>query len=339
MEKGNVKMNKKIKAMLLAGLMAATAVMGGCSAAEQTELEELTVVLDWYPNGSHVFLYEAIEKGYYEQEGLKINVEFPSNTNDAISMTSAGKADIGFYYMHDVIQANANQDIPVVSIGAAVQKPVNVLISLKDANISTAADLKGKKIGYGGSVLNEAFIHTMLKNAGLQENDAELVDVGFELMPSLTTGQVDAIIGGFVSHEVPELKHQGFDVTYIEPSANGVPDYTELVFITSKDTATAKADKLAGFLRATRKGYEDVKNDPAEGVANLLKNQNAENFPLVEEVETQSVDTILSLAANDDAPFLSQNYETWQKNIDWMYDSGVITKKVDPKDMIVDLSV
>ena len=86
------------------------------SAEENTskELEELTVVLDWYPNGSHVFLYDAIEEGYYEEEGLKIKVEFPSNTNDAISMTSAGKADIGFYYMHDVIQANANQDIPVV---------------------------------------------------------------------------------------------------------------------------------------------------------------------------------------------------------------------------------
>ncbi len=327
----------KIKAILSALLAVGVIGIAGCSQTPTDELEELTVVLDWYPNGSHVFLYEAIEKGYYEQEGLKINVEFPSNTNDAISMTSAGKADIGFYYMHDVIQANANQNIPVVSIGAAVQKPVNVLISLSSANIKSAADLKGKKIGYGGSVLNEAFIHTMLKNAGLQESDAELVDVGFELMPSLTTGQVDAIIGGFVSHEVPELKHQGFDVTYIEPSANGVPDYTELVFITSKDTADEKAEQLAGFLRATQKGYEDVKNDPADGVANLLKNQNAENFPLVEEVETQSVNTILSLAATDSAPFLSQNPETWQKNIDWMLDSGVIEKSVDPNDMIVDL--
>ncbi len=331
-------MKIKLKALLLSAAMLSLSVIGGCSSSESgSEPEELTVVLDWYPNGSHVFLYEAIEKGYYEQEGLKIKVEFPSNTNDAISMTSAGQADIGFYYMHDVIQANANQDIPVVSIGAAVQKPVNVLISLKEANIASAADLKGKKIGYGGSVLNEAFVHTMLKSAGLNAEDAELVDVGFDLMPALTTKKVDAIIGGFVSHEVPELKNQGFDVTYIEPSANGVPDYTELVFVTSRETANNKAEQLAGFLRATKKGYEDVKNDPAEGVANLLKNQNAENFPLVEEVETQSVNTILSLAATDTAPFLSQNPETWQKNIDWMLESGVITKSVDPKDMIVDL--
>ena len=53
--------------------------------SETKELEEVSVVLDWYPNGSHVFLYDAIEEGYYAEEGLKVKVEFPSNTNDAIS--------------------------------------------------------------------------------------------------------------------------------------------------------------------------------------------------------------------------------------------------------------
>lgn len=338
---------KKLIAAGTAALMIANAC--GCSqtgtssdtaldgTSSNAELEELTVVLDWYPNGSHVFLYEAIEKGYYAEEGLKINVEFPSNTNDAISMTSAGKADIGFYYMHDVIQANANQDIPVVSIGAAVQKPVNVMISLADKNIKTVADLKGKKIGYGGSVLNEAFVKTMLESAGLAMSDVELIDVGFELMSSMTTGQVDATIGGFISHEVPELENQGFEVNYIKPTENGVPDYTELVFVTSKDNAEKNSDKLTRFLKATKKGFEAVKANPAEGVENLLKNQNTENFPLNKDVETKSVNTLLSLAETDSAPFLSQSEETWQKNIDWMLNTGVIEKSVNPSDMIVNL--
>ena len=295
------------------------------ASGEAKDLEEVSVVLDWYPNGSHVFLYDAIEEGYYEEEGLKIKVEFPSNTNDAISMTSAGKADIGFYYMHDVIQANANQNIPVVSIGAAVQNPVNVLMSLGDKNIKTVADLKGKKIGYGGSV------------GLIVKRHLNLIDVGFELMSSMTTGQVDATIGGFVSHEVPELENQGFTVNYIKPTENGVPDYTELVFVTSKENAEKNADKLTRFLRATKKGYEHVKANPKKGVENLLKNQNTENFPLNKDVETKSVATILSLAEKDGAPFLSQSEETWTNNIKWMLDTGIITKSVDAKDMIVKL--
>ena len=90
------------------------------NAAESGELRELDVVLDWYPNALHAFLYEAIDKGYYAEEGLKVNIRFPSNTNDALSLVAAGKADIGLYYQHDVIQARANQNVPVKSIGAAI---------------------------------------------------------------------------------------------------------------------------------------------------------------------------------------------------------------------------
>ena len=51
----------------------------------------------------------------------------------------------------------------------------------------------------------------------------------------------------------------------------------------------------------------------------------------------ESVATILSLAEKDGAHFLSQSEETWTNNIKWMLDTGVITKSVDAKDMIVKL--
>lgn len=71
------------------------------------------MVLDWYPNAVHAFIYDAIEKGYYAEEGIKVNVQFPSNTNDAMSLTAAGKAEVGIYYLPDVIMARANQDVPI----------------------------------------------------------------------------------------------------------------------------------------------------------------------------------------------------------------------------------
>ena len=59
--------------------------------ASAGELKELDVVLDWYPNAVHAFIYDAIEKGYYEEEGLKVNIQFPSNANDALSLVAAKK--------------------------------------------------------------------------------------------------------------------------------------------------------------------------------------------------------------------------------------------------------
>ncbi|MFQ8840178.1 MAG: ABC transporter substrate-binding protein [Clostridium fessum] len=41
------------------------------------------MVLDWYPNAIHTFIYTAIERGYYAEEGLDVKVRFPANANDA----------------------------------------------------------------------------------------------------------------------------------------------------------------------------------------------------------------------------------------------------------------
>ena len=57
---------------------------------EKKDLREVNVVLDWYPNAIHTFIYTAIERGYYAEEGLDVKVRFPAN--DALALVAAGKA-------------------------------------------------------------------------------------------------------------------------------------------------------------------------------------------------------------------------------------------------------
>ena len=197
-------MKKRILAVFLLSIMVLMAACSTQSTQQQGEeqqtaqsnedLEEFDIVLDWYPNAIHSFIYVAMEKGYYEQEGLHINVRFPANTNDALSLTAAGRADMGIYYLHDTIMTVANENIPVKSVGALVQSPLNIILSLKEKNISSPADLEGKKIGHSGSVISEGMIKSNLEYVG-KSGDVELVDVGFDLMSSMTTQKVDATIG------------------------------------------------------------------------------------------------------------------------------------------------
>ena len=180
---------------------------------DKKDLREVNVVLDWYPNAIHTFLYTAIERGYYEEEGLDVQIRFPSNANDALSMVAAGKAEIGMYYQQDLIQAVANQKAPIRSVGAIVQSPLNIILSLKDKNITSPKDMVGKTIGYGGTVLSESLVKCMMESVGADASDVKMVDVGFDLMSSMTTGNVDATIGCLVNHEVPQMEEEGFDVT------------------------------------------------------------------------------------------------------------------------------
>ena len=308
---------------------------GACLADES--LRELDVVLDWYPNALHAFMYVAIEKGYYAEEGLQVNIRFPSNANDAISLVAAGRADVGLYYQQDVIQARANQSIPVKSIAAVVQAPLNIVLSLAEKDITSPSDLVGKTIGYAGTELSEALIRSIMENAGADYNDVTMIDVGFDLMSSMTTGNVDATIGCLVNHEVPQMEEEGFSVNWFDLDYYGVPTYYEGVFLANDKMIEAEPEVLSAFLRASTKGFADMKADPEEALAILLANQSAENFPLSETVERKSMQVLLPLMETEDAAFLSQSDACWQENIDWMRDQGLIDGEVSVDEVRVNL--
>ncbi len=335
---------KKLLSILMAVLM--LLVIVGCGAKPSTapaesskapELKEIDVVLDWYPNALHAFLYTAIEKGYYAEEGLKVNIRFPSNANDAMSLVAAGKAQVGLYYQQDVIMARVNQKVPVRSIGAVVQSPLNIVLNLKSANIHSPKDLVGKTIGYAGTELSEALIRSMMANVGADYSDVQMIDVGFDLMSSMTTGNVDATIGCYVNHEVPQMIKEGFEVDYFMVDGYGVPTYYEGVFMSNDEMIKNDPDTLKAFLKASAKGFADMKINPEESLAILLKNQNTENFPLSESVERESMTMLLPLMETETASFLSQTEEVWQKNIDWLYDQGLITEKPVVSDLMATL--
>lgn len=302
--------------------------------AEKKKLREVNVVLDWYPNAIHTFLYTAIERGYYEEEGLDVKIRFPSNANDAISMVAAGKAEIGMYYQQDTIQAVANQGAGILSVGAVVQSPLNIILSLKDKNITTPKDLVGKTVGYGGTVLSESLVKCMMEYVGADASDVNLVDVGFDLMSSMTTGNVDATIGCLVNHEVPQMEEEGFELNYFPVTGYGIPNYYEEVFLTNNKLLEEEPEVVQGFLRASKKGFDDFKADPDGCLAILMNNQNEANFPLTQSVEEESCKTLLPLMETDSAEFLSQTDECWQENIDWMFENGLIDKKIEVEDVM-----
>ena len=301
------------------------------------ELRELNVVLDWYPNALHTFLYTAIERGYFAEEGLDVKIRFPANDNDALSLVSAGRAEIGLFYEHDIIQAVANQGVKIKSIGAVVQSPLNVILSLKDKNILSPKDLVGKTVGYGGTALSEALVQTMVSAVGEDPASVNLINVGFELMSSMTTDNVDATIGCLVNHEVPQMEEEGFEVNYFLVNEYGIPNYYEAVFLASDSMIENEPEVLAGFLRACEKGFRDFQADPAGCLEILLNNQNEENFPLSPSVEAKSAETLLPLMETEGASFLTQTEENWQTNIDWMLASGLIDQAVPVSDVMANI--
>ncbi len=301
---------------------------------ETKELEKVSIVLDWYPNAIHCFLYNAIEKGYFAEEGLELEILFPAGTADGISMPAAGNADFGVFYMRQLIKARADENVPVKSIGAILQKPVNVIVSLKEKGIKSPKDLEGKKVGFCGMDISKQMVIEAMKSENADPSNVEFIDVGFDLMNAMTSKQVDATIDCLENHEVPFMENQGLELNYFSPNEYGVPEPYEMVLVASDKTIEENPEKVNAFLRACAKGFEDMKNDKKGSLDILFANQNAENFPLERSVEEKSLDILLNKMEVENGKFLEQKPEVYVENMKWMKDMGFLENNIEPNELI-----
>ena len=299
------------------------------------ELQKFSVVLDWYPNAVHAFLYDAIEKGYFAEEGLDVEIVFPSNDNDAITLVAAGKVDVGMYYMDDAIMTSANQDVPIRCIGTVVNTSLDIIASLAEKGISRPKDLDGKIIGFTDTLFGEAVIRCMLENDGVDPANVQLINVGFDLMSSMTTGNVDATYGCFINHEIPQLEKEGFPMNTFRLSDYGVPDYYALSFLAGADALEKDPERFAKFLRGCQKGFADMRDDSENCLATLLDNQDSANFPLDPEIEKKSLDILLPMMESEGKPFLYQDPAVFEENIAWLKEYGLLKNDIAAEDIIV----
>src|SRR3954451_14786656 len=161
-------MKKYLSQILCLWLILLLAACGGNNAAPEEKkenqeqagknLKEVSIMLDWYPNAVHSYLYVAQEKGYFEEEGVAVNIQFPAGPTDPLALAAAGKVTLGLYYQPDVIMAKANKNVPIKSVAAIVQSPLNHVVLPANSSVQSPKDLEGKKVGYPGIPLNEAMV-------------------------------------------------------------------------------------------------------------------------------------------------------------------------------------
>lgn len=101
---------------------------------------------------------------------------------------------------------------------------------------------------------------------GATLDDVELIDVGFDLMSAMTTGNVDATFGCFINHEVPALEEEGFAVDYMEVMDYGVPNYYALMLVTGEDQLEANRDKYTRVPAGLSEGLCRYAGGPGGGV-------------------------------------------------------------------------
>ncbi|MDJ0950730.1 MAG: ABC transporter substrate-binding protein [Alphaproteobacteria bacterium] len=229
------------------------------SALEARAADKLTVLLDWFVNPDHAPLYVALEKGYFAEAGLEVELIAPADPNDPPKLVAAGKGDIAVSYQPQ-LHLQTDQGMPLMRIGTLVATPLNSLVVLADSPYRSIADLKGKRIGYSVAGTEQAVLGAMLASADLKLSDVELINVNWSLSPSLMAGKVDAVIGAYRNFELNQMDLEGRPGRAFYIEEHGVPPIDQLIYVAHKDRIDDP--RLVKFLAATERGVQYLVNHP-----------------------------------------------------------------------------
>ncbi|GLT15490.1 ABC transporter substrate-binding protein [Vibrio algivorus] len=246
-----MKINKLISVVtLVTSLISANAL-----AADK----EMTLMLDWFVNPNHGPIVIAKERGYFKQQGLKVNIQEPADPSTPAKLVAAGKVDMAISYQPS-LTIDVAAGLPLIRSATLIATPLNTLMVLDNGKNEKLADLKGKKIGIAISGNEGATVGTMLAQEGVQLSDVQMINVGWALSSSLASGKVDAIWGGLRNFESNQLALEGYKAKSFYPEEHGVPAYDELVFV-----ANAKSydkEKIQAFNTALQQATTYIVNHP-----------------------------------------------------------------------------
>jgi putative hydroxymethylpyrimidine transport system substrate-binding protein len=306
---------------------AALAALGHTTwSARAQDLEKVTLALDWYPNANHAGLYLAQEQGAFTDAGLEVNLYTPSDPTVVLQTVGAGQDTFGISYQTDVLLARA-QGVPVVSIAALVQHPLICVMALAEKQIAQPADLAGKTVGYPGIPSQEAYLATMLEADGLTLDDINLVNVEYNLLPAVISGQADAVMGAYWTHETILAEQEGHPVSQLRVEEWGVPDFYELVLVASEETVVERSALVTAFLTAVQQGYGAAIADPAGAIETLVS-----IYPEMDRtVEEQGIELLIPVWTDDVPAYGTQTAERWTTYADWMKSRGLIPAELDPE--------
>lgn len=323
---------KKILVLLLVSLI----VMSGCGADKEQgsdkndkdtgkQLKKVSVVLDWTPNTNHTGLYVAKEKGYFEAEGLDVDIIMPGEAG-ADQLVASGKAQFGVGYQEGITLARI-QGVPLVSIAAVIQHNTSGFASPVAKNITSPKDFEGKTYGGWGSPAEKAVIESLMKTKNADVNKVNIVNIGDADYFTAIKQNIDFtwIYYGWTGVEA-ELREEKINMVYLTDYSDKLDYYTP-VLMTNEKMISSKPELVKTFVKAAAKGYKFSIENPDEAADVLIK-----DVPDLDSELVKKSQQWLASKYQDDAPrWGEQKQKVWENYADWMLEHGLLEKELDAK--------
>lgn len=336
-------MKKRLTAILLICVMM-LASLTACSSTDTADTKETTNSAGTTSEGTvnvtlnevahsifYAPMYVAIEEGYFEDEGIKLDLVTGFGADKTMTAVLSGEADIGFMGSEASIYTyNEGANDYVVNFAQLTQRAGNFLVAREEMPDFEWEDLKGKLVlgGRKGGMPEMVFEYILRKNGIDPQKDVTIdqsIDFG-STAAAFSGGQGDFTVEFEPNATALEKEGKGYVVASLGTDSGYVP-YT--AFSAKKSYIDDNPDIIQSFTNALQKGMDYVQTHTPEEIAEIIK-------PQFKETDLDTLTTIVTRYYDQD---------TWKENLifeeesfnllqDILEDSGELSKRSPYEDLV-----
>ncbi len=292
---------------------------------QSESLEEVNLVLDWTPNTNHTGIYVADKLGYFEQEGIKLNIIQPPE-DGATSLVGAGKTDFGIDFQDYLAPAFLN-NVPVTAVAAIIEHNSSGFVSLKNSNIDSPKNFEGKNYTTQNLPAEIAIINYIMEKNFADINKLNFIPTTVTDIASALNTNID-IAWIYYAWDGIALENLNIDTNFMYlKDIDEIFDFYTPVLIANNDFLENRPELAKRFMSAVSKGYQYAMQNPKES-ADILTHAVPElDYDLV--LKSQ-----LWLSEKYSSNIESWGYidkSRWDNFYNWLYEKNIVSEKISDK--------
>ncbi len=258
-----------------------------CLSEVWAKSEPIHLQLRWLHQFQFAGYYAALEKGYYQDEGLNVIIHAGSPEKQPVKRVLNGEVHYGV--ANSELLLERLRGAPLVALAAIFQHSPSVLLARKDANILSPHDLVGKKVMMIDNNVDADFV-AMFKNEGIDLNTIKVIPSSYNIQ-DLVDKKVVAF-NSYLSNEPFFLQQQNIDYTVLHPRLYEIDFYSDILFTTEQEIAD-HPDQVNAFVRASLKGWRYALKHRQEIIDLLLKAYLVDKSKAHLEFEAKTIENLI----------------------------------------------
>jgi len=281
----------------------------------------IRVLLDWTPNTNHTGLFVALEKGWFEEEGLRVTITQPPE-DEALVLVASGRAEFGVTFQESMGPAVAKKRdaLPVTAVAAIISHNTSGIMSLKESGIQRPRDLQGKRFASWETPVVTAVMRRIVNRDGGDFNSVIMVPNNATDAISALQTDVDSI-WIYYAWDGINAEVEGIEFNYIDLGTfDSVLDFYTPVLVVNNAWADKNPQTVTSFMNAVSKGYNFAINNPKEASDILLKHAPELDSKIVE----RSQEYLKTRYKGDAKRWGEIDPQRWSAFYKWMYQNDLL---------------